>query len=37
MNDKDLDRTLSPQQRANAASRMRRYAQSFRAMALGRT
>ena len=33
----DLDRTLSPQQRANAASRMRRYAQSFRAMALGRT
>jgi hypothetical protein len=33
----DLDRTLSAQQRANAASRMRRYAQSFRAMAVGRT
>jgi uncharacterized protein DUF6279 len=33
----DLDRTLTPQQRATAASRMRRYAESFRALALGRT
>lgn len=33
----DLDRTLTPEQRATAASRMRRYAQSFRALALGRT
>jgi hypothetical protein len=33
----DLDRTLSPEQRATAASRMRRYAQSFRALAVGRT
>jgi hypothetical protein len=33
----DLDKTLSTEQRANAAGRMRRYAQSFRAMALGRT
>ena len=33
----DLDRALTPEQRATAASRMRRYAQSFRALALGRT
>ena len=30
----DLDRTLTPEQRATAASRMRRYAQSFRALAV---
>jgi hypothetical protein len=33
----DVDRTLTPQQRTNAASRMRRYAQNFRALAVGRT
>jgi hypothetical protein len=33
----DIDRSLSPEQRASAASRMRRYAQSFRTLAMGRT
>jgi len=30
----DLDRTLSPEQRATAAARMRRYAENFRALAV---
>jgi uncharacterized protein DUF6279 len=33
----DIDHTLSPGQRATAAARMRRYAQNFRTLALGRT
>jgi hypothetical protein len=32
----DVDRSLSAQQRATAASRMRRYAQNFRTLALGK-
>jgi hypothetical protein len=33
----DIDHTLSPGQRATAAARMRRYAENFRTLALGRT